>query len=227
MIALNKTPWLKFASPELLFSAAESEMAGIESEELFNDPKHQHLLDRWCAGSFGVAYAFNVQECQVAMQPLERADDVDFHLRNQFDTFRFQTVEVQRPDRRRGLEFRQLQGLAPYRPATEGAGGTDWIRAAVEKKVAKRYATARNLNLLIYANFTTEQLEFPVIVGELSDLAQQFSSVWVMTYNAIGSVSTSSQLGAVGSCATWGIFRTASYPPSAVFRRAVSPISTG
>jgi hypothetical protein len=43
---------LSFVDPEAILSTVEAEMEGIASEELFNNPKYQPLLDQWCAGSF-------------------------------------------------------------------------------------------------------------------------------------------------------------------------------
>lgn len=206
-----------------MLSAAEAEMEGIPSKELFNSPRHQYLLDRWSAGSFAVAYALHVQQCRVAMEPLEAPSDVDFHLRAAEHTFPFQTVEVQKPGRRRGLEYRQPPTLAPYRPAAEGAEGPRWLGDGLQKKLDKHYSTAKQLNLLVYADFTTEQLEWANVAHELDQFSSQFASLWVITYNVVGSVFSTSELGSVGSCGAWGVYRSAPFAPALVLRRKPRP----
>lgn len=210
---------LGFVDPEAMLSTAEAEMEEIANEELFNNPKHQPLLDRWCAGSFAVAYALHLQECRVAMEPPEAPSDVDFHLRIEVGAFPFQTVEVQRPGRRRGEEHRQPPTLTPYRPAAEGADGPGWIRGAVQKKVDKPYSTARRLNLLVCADFAVEQLEWAAVTRELESFRGKFASVWVITYSALGTVFSTPELGCVGSCAKWGVYRSAPFAPALVLRR--------
>jgi len=214
---------LRFADPEAMLSAAEAEMKGIASEELFNNPKHQPLLDRWCAGSFAVAYALHMGECRVAMEPSEAPSDADFHLRVGVGAFPFQTVEAQRPGRRRGEEYRQPSTLTPYRPAAEGTDGPGWIRGAVQKKVEKRYSTARQLNLLVYADFTTEQLEWATVAHELERFRDEFASLWVITYGALGTVFSTPELGCVGLCTGWGVYRSAPFAPALVLRRKRQP----
>jgi hypothetical protein len=210
---------LRFVDPEAILSAVEAEMEEIASEELFNNPKHQPLLDRWCAGSFAVAYALHLQECGVAMEPPEAQSDADFHLCTKVGVFPFQTTEVQRLGRKRGDEYRQPPTLEPYRPAAEGADGPRWIGAAVQKKVDKRYSTARQINLLVYADFTTEQLDWASVAHELERFRDKFASLWVITYSALGTVFSTPELGCVGSCAKWGVYRSAPSAPAFVFRR--------
>jgi hypothetical protein len=209
---------LRFIDPEAMLSAAEAEMGEIASEELFNNPRHQPLLDRWCAGSFAVAYALHLQKCRVAMEPPEAPSDADFHLRIDVGVIPFQTAEVQRPGRRRGEEYRQRPTLTPYRPAADGADGPGWIRGAVQKKADKHYSTARHLNLLVYADFTTEQLEWASVARELVPFRDEFASLWVITYNALGTVFSTPEIGCVGSCDAWGIYRSAPFAPALVMR---------
>jgi hypothetical protein len=157
------------------------------------------------------------------MEPPEAPSDADFHLRVGAGAFPFQTVEVQRAGRRRGEEYRQPTTLMPYRPAAEGADGPGWIRGAVQKKVDKRYSTARRLNVLVYADFTAEQLEWPTVAHELQRFRDEFASLWVITYGALGTVFSTAELGCVGSCAGWGRYRSAPFAPALALRRKRQP----
>jgi hypothetical protein len=160
-----------------------------------------------------------VDECRVAMEPPEAPSDADFHIRTQVGAFPFQTTEVQRSGRRRGAEYRQPPTLTPYRPAAEGGDGPRWIRGVVQKKVDKRYATAKRLNLLVYADFAVEQLEWASVARELECFRGEFASIWVITYNALGTVFSTPELGCVGSCSGWGVYRSAPFAPALVLRR--------
>jgi len=204
---MTREPPLKFIEPRSFFAAVEAEMVPLSNEKFFNDPKHQHLRDRWCAGSFGVGYSLYIEQCSIAMQPLDRTDDVDFFLKVGKPEFPFQTVEVQKPGRRRGHEYRRPPTLTPYRPAAEGDDGPGWLRSGVKGKLDKHYATAKHLNLLVYANFNAEQLEWATVAEALAEFEGHFASLWVMAHHVLGSVFSTPELGAVGKCKAWCVTR--------------------
>jgi len=107
---------LEFHNPAALLARVEAEMAVVPNTELFNDPAHQPLLDRWCAGSFGIGYLKYVASCKVAMSPPGRGEDFFLFARGRY--FSFQTTEVQEPGRRRGL----LPTVLERRPPMDRAG---------------------------------------------------------------------------------------------------------
>jgi hypothetical protein len=188
-----------------LLAEAEREMESIPSEQLFNDPSHQKLKERCCAGIFGVGYAKLVGPCQIAVNEDRYREDVDIFLRAAGHDWEFQLAEVQFAGRRRGLEYRLLAThemvTSPYRPRRGEKEGPSWLSAAVKKKVDKRYASSKDLNLLLYANFDAANLDYPSIVASLSEYAPQFASLWIVTSVQLCSVFSDPRLGSLNG---WG-----------------------
>jgi len=176
-------------------------MSPISSAELFNDPAHKPLLESWCAAIFGLGYSQAVAPCKVALNTSGTRADIDFYLQVDDQQFGFQLTEVQEPGRRRGYESRE-PGRKPRRPPLEDerrgkADGPAWIREGVQKKI-KKYGTAgRDLNLLIYADFATDQMEADAVTKELAAVRGAFNSVWVMDSVRIFSAYSPAPLGEV------------------------------
>jgi hypothetical protein len=198
-------PSASFIAPAEMLAQAESEMEGIPNEYLFNDPAHQKLKERWCAGMFGVGYGKHVATCQVAVNEDRYREDVDFFLRAREANWEFQLAEVQEPGRRRGHEYRQIAKdgprLFPYEPSRGRQEGPQWLADAAQKKASKRYASSRTLNLLLYANFQAGELQHSDIVASLSRYQVQFASLWVVTSLHVCSVFSDPGLGSVPG---WG-----------------------
>jgi hypothetical protein len=197
---------LPFVDPRLMLKSAETGMAAIPNEVLFvkADVRFRDLFERWCAGSFGSAYGVYVAPCEVAVNDQGTRGDADFFLRTRGSVFAFQTVEVIEPGRRRGDEYRK-PGLTPYEPGRAAADGPEWLETGVRGKLEKRYAGARDLHLLVYANFTAEALQFADVAARLAGFRGEFASVWVMAHHVFGSVFSSAELGSV---AGWRTIRT-------------------
>src|ERR1700752_3065246 len=119
-----------FLDPTTVLSAAVAEMEPISSEELFNDPQHKPLLDRWCAGSFGIGYQKHVASCKVVMQAPGTRED--FYLLANGCEFPFQTIMALEEGRHIGDEYRGPPSLTPYTPASL-AQALRWLEAAVQK----------------------------------------------------------------------------------------------
>lgn len=183
-------------------------MEGIPSVELFNDPKHQKLKERWCTGMFGVGYSKLVRPCAVAVNESRYREDVDFHIRVGDKEWEFQLAEVQRPGRQRGLEFRRFAdgtvrsiALDPGLGAREGPA---WLASAVERKRTKRYASSDKLSLVLYANFPARDLEYADVAGALLKYKGDFASLWIITSLYMGSAFTFEEIGSVPG---WGPVR--------------------
>ncbi len=73
--------------------------------------------------------------------------------------------------------------------------GPSWIRECVARKVARYREAGRDLNLLIYANFSTEQLAHEELVAELAEFKDDFRSIWVMDSVRLCSVHSTPELG--------------------------------
>lgn len=178
-------------------------MAAIPSERLFvsANPKYRVLFEQWCAGSFGSGYARFVARCEIAVNDQRTRGDADFFLRAGGLTFPFQMVEAMEDGRRRSDEYRK-PGLTPYQPERGATEGPGWLETAVQGKLKKRYAGASNLHLLVYANFTAQNLQFADVARRLERFHDEFASVWVMAFNVMGSVFSTEELGSINGWAT-------------------------
>jgi hypothetical protein len=201
------SPQIGYCNPRELLVEAERAMEGIPSDELFNAAKHQKLRERWCAAMFGIGYSNHVTDCQVAVNTSRYREDVDFFLRVTGLDCGFQLTEVQRPDRRRGLEYREMADgethLLPYQPGRGTQEGPDWLASAVDKKIAKQYMSSNTLNLLVYANFDAG-LEYSNLQARLAQYSSSFASLWVITSLHLCSVFSIPTLGSVQG---WGVVR--------------------
>jgi len=72
-----------------------------------------------------------------------------------------------------------------------------WILDAVENKIKKKYSTSSKLNLLVYANFSTYEVNYQKISDALQKHFGMFSSIWIITNNQICSVFTAPELGEI------------------------------
>jgi hypothetical protein len=207
---------IAYRDPHNLLVETELAMRGIPSEKLFNDPMYKKLRERWCAAMFGIGYSKHVRSCEVAVNESRYREDVDFYVGIADVDWDFQLAEVQRPDRRRGQEYRKLADggihMSPYQPGRGGQEGPDWLAHGVDKKIARRYSSSNTLNLLVYANFDATGLEYPNIQMRLAEYSVQFGSLWVITSLHMCSVFSNPSLGAVPG---WGVVRDVHdyYPP--------------
>jgi hypothetical protein len=196
---------LDLQDPGALLARVEADMALIPNGKLFNAPASQALFDGWCAGSFGIGYRKNVASCEVAVS--EPGSGEDFFLHAQDCYFPFETTEVLEPGRRRGDEYRKPPRSAPYAPGAAAADGLRWLEAGVQIKVDKHYDQSSDLNLLVYADFTVDELQWSHVRNQLVKFRGCFGSLWVMAYHAIGTVFSNPELGSVGDCNGWGQLR--------------------
>ena len=165
---------LQWQSPgEMLRSVDE-----IGSEALFTQAGLSFLRDAWIAGTFGTA----VQASEVRL--MDRWPD--FELRLASGPAGFEATEVDDPRRRRGDEYRQLDTGAQNVPIEEidaaAAMVPIWLRAACERKAAKRYSGVAGL--IIYLNFTEYGFRHREVantfVPATSPAKDAFSEVWIL-----------------------------------------------
>jgi hypothetical protein len=156
-----------FREPEIVWREACEKMSGIPNPVLFNSSQYRPLTEAWCAGVFGMGYSLGLKHCAVAVNDAD--DDTDFLLRVASQIFRFQTVEAQEPTRRRGKEHRDFAAgrveYVPYEPEKGFAEGPRWIANKVTEKAAKKYARAKQLSLLVYANFNARNIQYDALVN--------------------------------------------------------------
>jgi hypothetical protein len=188
-----------FSRPYDLKSLAEEEMGSISSRDLFNKPRYQKLLEKWCAAVFGLGYERLIGTCKIGVNETSRNVDADFFLEVEGQQFAFQITEAQEEDRRRGQEFKEIEAgtllSIPYRPEEASRKGAWWIQKAIEKKVKKEYAEARRLSLLVYANFHAPDMQYDKILENVMHLRGKFLSVWIITNSRMCSIFSDMKLG--------------------------------
>jgi hypothetical protein len=154
---------LTFQSPKDLLAEAHQEMAAVTQERLFNSPHLKKTQEKWCAAMFGIGYEKFVSPCRVAINATKHRLDADFFLEAPGKEFPFQIVEVMEPGRRRGAEFKAgAVKRISYDPNIGRAHGPQWIARKLEQKVAKKYANAGSMNLLLYSNFPGQVFNTPM-----------------------------------------------------------------
>jgi len=157
------------------------------TEAFFRDPAHKKTQEMWCAAHFSRGYEKHYGECFVLISDRDEQTDSDFELEERRTRHPFQVTELMEPGRRRGDEYRGGESdrtiLEDWSPGTKN--GPIWIRRAIERKVKKRYAGARGLNLLVYLNFPAYEQRCDRIAEECEEAAEHFASVWLLNGNAI------------------------------------------
>lgn len=190
----------KFYTPKKLESIFEAKAKSISPSEIIRKPQHKELKEMWCAARFGLGYAKFVGPCLVSVD-LEESSDADFVLKTDAGKYPFQTSIADVPERRMGDDYKpEPDGTLPvraYEPERGRIEGPEWIADAIKKKIKKRYSTARNLNLLIYANFSTHDLDYVSVCAIVREYKDYFASIWVITNHQVCSLTTSIGLGEI------------------------------
>jgi hypothetical protein len=190
----------KFITPRELKEQLENRAEGLPPCDFIRKPGSQVLKDTWCAAHFGIGYERHVYPCELWVNP-EQNSDTDFVLKTEHGEFPFQTTLADVPERRMTDDYKPgPDGEFPVRNYEPGRGtleGIDWISDAVQKKVAVNYSTAHELNLLIYANFPTNGLDYQSLCMKLHKYSGQFASIWVVTNHQICSVMSFLTLGEI------------------------------
>jgi len=172
--------------PEELFNKYRAIRFALSDEEFFNRPEHKRTQELWCAAHFAKAYDQFLAPCTVVIDESTADTDTDFDLETVGKVFPFQVSEVQEPGRRRGDEYRQPEHLRPEHDLSKGSAfGPQWVREGVQKKVAKRYANAQSLNLLMYLNFPAWEQQYHDIRSACAETAKTFASVWLLNGNTM------------------------------------------
>jgi hypothetical protein len=206
---------LNFCEPRTLLDRTEDALSEVPHAELFNNPKYQKLREAWCAAMFGLGYSKHVAQCKVAVNDQPIRQDVDFYLRSDSHIWGIQLAEAQKPDRRRGAEYKRGDAKLYRVPfpsdAIDNTEAPAWLASVVQKKKAKHYATRSSLNLLLYANFDGPGLRYPDVATALEKYSGDFASIWIVTSLHICSVFTPPGMGSVPR---WGKVRDPSeyYP---------------
>ena len=153
-------------------------MNSAGSKTLFNKAGTTFILEAWIAGHFAEVVGANTVRLIDDQWP-----DLEVELDDQL--IRFEAIEADLPDRRRGDEYK----LAPQ---TSEDPVEDWIaraeavpgalQTAVRKKQAKHYG--KHENLLIYLNISEYGIRHNEIIAAFPDATRDareiFKSVWIL-----------------------------------------------
>ncbi len=190
----------RFVEPAQLKAELEKVAAGLPAGAFIRDPKCQHLKEIWCAAHFGRGYERNVTSCTMWVNT-EQNSDTDFILKVGDREFPFQTTLSDIPERRMGDDHKpdpsgSLQTRS-YEPGRGTAEGPMWIAEAVRRKIDANYSAASKLNLLVYANFDTNGLDYAAIRRHVERVGGGFRSIWVVTNHQVCSIVSAADLGEV------------------------------
>jgi hypothetical protein len=189
-----------FLTPRDLKAQLEQAAATLAPGHFIRKPENQHLKDIWSAAHFGLGYQRHVRPCALWVNP-EQNSDTDFVLKTENGEFSFQTTLSDVPERRMSDDHRPgPDGRFPGRPYHPDRGtheGPGWIADAVRKKLDVKYSAARDLNLLVYANFPTNGLDHESVRDAATEFAGQFASIWVITNNLVCSLMSFPALGEI------------------------------
>jgi len=174
-------------SPDELFARFRATRTNLSDAEFFGRPEHKRTQELWCAAHFARAYDRFLAPCSVWLDDSTTYTDTDFELEIAGQRFPFQVTEVQEPGRRRGDEYRQPEHLRPSHTdlSTGSELGPQWVREGIEKKIAKKYADVRTLNLLAYLNFPAWEQQYTALRTVCETAASRFASVWLLNGNTM------------------------------------------
>jgi hypothetical protein len=187
-----------FVTPGQLKAQLEKAADALPLGAFIRDPRNQYLKDTWCAAHFGLGYEQHIAPCMIWVNA-EQNSETDFVFKVGNKEFSFQTTLSDVPGRRMGDEHKVDPSHScltrPYEPGRGSVEGPQWIASAVRRKVATNYSTASQLNLLVYANFETNGLDYNAVRQRAQPLFGAFASIWLITNHQICSISPSSTLG--------------------------------
>lgn len=162
--------------PEAMATLAKS----VSSITLFNQGGLAFLRDAWIAAEFASAR-------KAERVRLVEDNWPDFELRFGGSIERFEAVEADDPERRRGLEYTEGKiGKVEHDPVEKWIARAEaaprWLSVACARKVAKNYGS--RASLVIYLNvseygirFKEVQASFP---GATASVKDRFDSVWIL-----------------------------------------------
>jgi hypothetical protein len=186
-----------FHTPEKLKEIFEAQQENVTGSDFIRKPKYNLLKNIWCAFRFGLGYKKHVAQCWISVNKEENSD-TDFFLKTKLGLFSFQTTVADVPGRRMGDEYKPTQnGISRLSTIGGKIESNKWILNAVENKIKKRYFSLSKLNLLVYANFSSYEVNYQEISDTLQKHFGVFSSIWIITNDQICSVFTTPELGEI------------------------------
>jgi hypothetical protein len=189
---------VKFHKPHDLKKLVDDEIQFIPSKDLFNKPQYYKLREKWCAAAFGIGYEKYVKPCSVGINDTSQSVEADFFLRTEDITYPFQITEVLEKGRKRGDEYKKYKSgeIIPcnWEKPKERISS---IKEVIERKVKKYYSGASKLNLLIYVNIFSSDLEYEDILESVILMKDRFYSIWLISNSRICSLFSKPDVGQI------------------------------
>lgn len=175
--------------PQALLSSVEREAEAVGAKAMLTSHRHSRLREKWCAAKFGCAYGKSFAPCSIEIEEQDEQREYDFHFHTKGVRLPFQIAEVLTPGRQRGNEYGSqapAEIAAKYRgaPVLSSSEAIEELRKSLEKKVARRYAGAEDLSVLLYVNLDAASLKWSEAQAALELSASQFASVRLLSENA-------------------------------------------
>jgi hypothetical protein len=178
--------------PDELLLKYFSIRANVPDEVFYNKPMYRKVMELWCAAQFARGYEMHVEPCAVWVHDGDAQTYFDFQLEAKAVRHDFQLTEVQLPNRRRGVEYRN--GGPKTRTTVEDwdkgeKDGWQWIAAVIDAKREHVGGDVHDLNLLLYVNFPAVEHPYFDLQNQLAETAAPFRSVWLLSGHALTCVS--------------------------------------
>ena len=185
-ISAHKEWLIGWRKPADMKSYVENVNDYMGSSDFFNQAGIEFLRDAWVAIEFAVIRGAKLTRLTPGEWP-------DFEIQLNTQIIQFECTEADEPGRRRGDEYRKAEALAgPDGMLVEDDPVEDWIkraemvpeilRAAVEKKVSKRYGSATQL--VIYLNISEygiRQQEIESCFPHACEAGHnRFDAIWIL-----------------------------------------------
>lgn len=178
-IAELKQQLAEWQTPESMSLLLDEIMNQIGSVDLFNQGGLAFLRDAWTAAEFG-----KIRRAEFVRLVADIWPDFELKLGDQIE--RFEAVEADDPERRRGDEYRRSIGEIEDDPVEDWVARAEqapaWLEAACRIKANKRYGA--DAELVIYLNLSEYGIRqneveslFPTATSVVKD---SFHAVWVL-----------------------------------------------
>jgi hypothetical protein len=172
-------------------------------ERFFNGPEHTKTQELWCAVHFSKGYSAHIKSSTIIMDDSDTQLDYDFELKVAGKLYPMQITECMEPDRRRGDEYKEVNpGITKDDSEYGNANAHIWVKNTIEKKFTKYFAGCRELNLLVYLNFSALEQRYDILTEHCADIAKNFNSVWLLNGNALCCIKSCEELGELNG---WGM----------------------
>jgi len=175
----NHFSWMtQWRAPGEMNEYVDELMNSVGSKTLFNKAGTTFILEAWIAGHFA-----EVVGAKTVRLIDDQWPDLEVELDDQL--IRFEAIEADMPDRRRGDEYKlaprmyedPVENWVARAEAVPGA-----LQTAVRKKRAKHYS--KHENLLIYLNIGEFGIRHREIIAAFPDATKDardiFKSVWIL-----------------------------------------------